>query len=444
MLRLANQGLPASVTDSGENELNCSVVTYHWSKETGVLSSPVHVVSLQGMCPTVITPPVGAAPLARPNTPAAPKGGFDPICEQATGLSIIPPGDDGVGRVETLFDLPCYMVGPSGPESGGPKKAIVLIYDIFGFAPPNTRHNCDTLAEAGFFVIMPDLFRGSGRRDPAFERPTEEAVDTDLYEKVMPFLKAKGYSVVGLVGFCFGGGVAMRAATTGLFQACAGVHASGLNSPQGEELVGKALSPIMLLQAGGDPPLGPVFDTVQKMVSLRDQCVLRTYWDQNHGWCGATGDRSGNPRLAAAVQSALGVMISFFRQRLVPAPQYTLHLYDHCPFCVKVELAMGWCGYDYERRVWGYGEGGVPLGSFDGSSVVGPAGMMNVEETAGQKSLPILQIHAKQKYAPARGASPYMRESGDIVDYFNKLSGFQLSVNTRTCLVGLAQRTIGS
>ena len=224
MLRLANQGLPASVTDSGENELNCSVVTYHWSKETGELSSPVHVVSLQGMCPTVITPPVGAAPLARPNTPAAPTCGFDPICEQATGLSIIPPGDDGVGRVETLFDLPCYMVGPSGPGSGGPKKAIVLIYDIFGFAPPNTRHNCDTLAEAGFFVIMPDLFRGSGRRDPAFERPTEEAVDTDLYEKVMPFLKAKGYSVVGLVGFCFGGGVAMRAATTGLFQACAGAH----------------------------------------------------------------------------------------------------------------------------------------------------------------------------------------------------------------------------
>ena len=53
-----------------------------------------------------------------------------------------------------------------------------------------------------------------------------------------------------------------------------------------------------------------------------------------------------------------------------------------------------------------------------------------------------LQIHAKQKYAPARGASPYMRESGDIVEYFNKLSGFQLSVNTRTCLAGLAQRTI--
>ena len=287
----------------------------------------------------------------------------------------------------------------------------------------------DTVARSMFFFAKP-------RRTPRTAFATFSA-------STAPASVAFAALAGGASGFCFGGGAAMRLASADVFAACAGIHASGMASPEGEAFVSKALCPIMLLQAGGDPSLTPVYETVQKMKSIKDDSVLRTFWDQRHGWCGATGNRTGDPKLKAAVESALTSIIKFFSRTLVtPVPQYTLHLYDHCPFCVKVELAMGWCGYDYERRVWGYGEGGVPLGSFDGSSVVGPAGMMNVEETAGQKSLPILQIHAKQKYAPARGASPYMRESGDIVEYFNKLSGFQLSVNTRTCLAGLAQRTI--
>ena len=50
----------------------------------------------------------------------------------------------------------------------------------------------------------------------------------------------------------------------------------------------------------------------------------------------------------------------------------TMYCFSPCPFCVKVELAMGWCGYDYERRVWGYGEGGVPLRTCPAT----PAGMI--------------------------------------------------------------------
>ena len=54
VIRIANQGLPAAVSDSGEVELECSVVSYSWSKEDGTLSDPV-VVELEGMCPTVIS-----------------------------------------------------------------------------------------------------------------------------------------------------------------------------------------------------------------------------------------------------------------------------------------------------------------------------------------------------------------------------------------------------
>ena len=46
---------------------------------------------------------------------------------------------------------------------GSGERCIILVYDIHGFAPANTQHNCDLLADAGFLVVMPDFFRGSGR-----------------------------------------------------------------------------------------------------------------------------------------------------------------------------------------------------------------------------------------------------------------------------------------
>ena len=36
-------------------------------------------------------------------------------------------------------------------------------------------------------------------------------------------------------------------------------------------------------------------------------------------------------------------------------PGLVLHLYDHCPFCIRVELVLGWKGIAYERKVYGYG-----------------------------------------------------------------------------------------
>ena len=36
-------------------------------------------------------------------------------------------------------------------------------------------------------------------------------------------------------------------------------------------------------------------------------------------------------------------------------PRLTLHLYDHCPYCVRVQLALGWKGIPYEMKLYGYG-----------------------------------------------------------------------------------------
>ena len=96
--------------------------------------------------------------------------------------NVIPEGEKGRGSVETVGDMDMYVVG-----SG--ERCIILVYDIHGFAPPNTQHNCDLLADAGFLVVMPDFFRGSGRGQEGFERPDSDVVDAELADIVLPFVK---------------------------------------------------------------------------------------------------------------------------------------------------------------------------------------------------------------------------------------------------------------
>jgi hypothetical protein len=99
--------------------------------------------------------------------------------------SVVPPATGG-GKIEKLGDMDCYVVGK--PTNG---KAIVLIYDIYGVSD-NCRHNCDLLAQAGYLVVMPDLFRGSGRNDPNFQRPDAANVDREILQTVVPFVHSKG------------------------------------------------------------------------------------------------------------------------------------------------------------------------------------------------------------------------------------------------------------
>jgi dienelactone hydrolase len=195
----------------------------------------------------------------------------------------IPPGPKGRGSVETVGDMSMYVVG-KGP------RAIVLVYDIMGFAPANTQHNCDVLANAGFLVVMPDFFRGSGRGQEGFERPDSDVVDAELANVVLPFVKSKGGKSIGLVGFCFGGGVAARAASTGLLACVGGIHASGLTP----ELAAKTKVPMMMLQAGNDPDLAPVVEAL-KGTDVYDKCVTRQVRKDCLSLC-SVGEHCGSHR----------------------------------------------------------------------------------------------------------------------------------------------------
>lgn len=76
-----------------------------------------------------------------------------------------------------------------------------------------------------------------------------------------------------------------------------------------------------------------------------------------------------------------------------------LHMYDHCPYCTRVQLVLGWRSIPYERQVYGYAD------------VNGPS------KLSGKKVLPILEWQGSQ------GERHVMRESTDIVRWLDVLEG---------------------
>ena len=82
-----------------------------------------------------------------------------------------------------------------------------------------------------------------------------------------------------------------------------------------------------------------------------------------------------------------------------------MHVYDHCPFCQRVELVLARYEIPYERVVYHYGQG-APVKHMGYDPVGGPIKLM------GTKILPVLEI-----LTPATATSTFMGESLEIVAY---------------------------
>ena len=115
-----------------------------------------------------------------------------------------------VGKIENIGrGLPAYVVG--SPDAG---KAVIVVPDIFGIDSGRTTSICDQLADAGYFVVCPDVFRGDFWTEETIEPgplsvwvrnfPYEPVVRKEIADITVPFVKSKGISNIGLWGFCFG------------------------------------------------------------------------------------------------------------------------------------------------------------------------------------------------------------------------------------------------
>ncbi|KAL9377683.1 hypothetical protein Peur_029018 [Populus x canadensis] len=193
--------------------------------------------------------------------------------------------DYGAGTVQELGGLKTYVTGASDS-----KLAILLIADAFGYEAPNLRKLADKVAAAGFFVVVPDFFYG----DPVdLSRP---GFDIEAWKKlhntdkghedaklVIATLKSKCVNSIGAAGFCWGGNVAVKLASSNDIQAAVILHPGPLTIDEIREVK----IPIAVLGAEIDhysPPeqlkeFGEILSAKSQLASL-----LKIFPGVSHGW----------------------------------------------------------------------------------------------------------------------------------------------------------------
>ena len=131
------------------------------------------------------------------------------------------PASDGTARA--------VLVTPRGE---GPFPAVILFMDVFGIRPALTAI-AERLAGHGYVVLVPDLFWRAGAYGPLVPAAVmgDEALKRDLFGRLraatdteradrdtsacIAFLAGLAQirtGPVGVVGYCMGGGIALRAA----------------------------------------------------------------------------------------------------------------------------------------------------------------------------------------------------------------------------------------
>eukprot|EP00667_Euglena_gracilis_P023908 EG_transcript_27233 len=210
------------------------------------------------------------------------------------------------GSLVSIAGADVYEVG-SGP------KVIIYVYDIFGMTATQHHKFCDTLAAAGFLVLMPDFLKDTAcplsnwppkEGIPAFRESVARVEKTcpALVQETVRYAKAKGGIIFGAYGACWGLKVAAGAAVAGLAQAVATAHPSALTA----DLAEAANVPFCVLPSKDEAPM----EDVQVVLAAKPFAALNVWQrfdDMHHGWTGARQDPA-DPRQVQRAEEAYAIV----------------------------------------------------------------------------------------------------------------------------------------
>ncbi|CAM0139611.1 hypothetical protein VKS41_004568 [Umbelopsis sp. WA50703] len=222
-----------------------------------------------------------------------------------------------VGTVENLGDLPVYTVGPKTS-----KKAVFVIYDIFGLHP-NTKQFCDVLANhCGYRVVMPDFFRGKPATPDMLGKMNElmawiqKEGTIDVLEpsinRVKEYLISEGVEKTGVVGFCWGAKIAIQlSARDSYYSAASLIHPSFFAVEDAEG----AQAPLLLIPSKDEADLTAFMEVLSKK-PFGDKCEHHRFDDVHHGFAAARGNWEEDTLDKKRATEAIQLTANFFAKNV--------------------------------------------------------------------------------------------------------------------------------
>ena len=226
-----------------------------------------------------------------------------------------------IATLDGAGDFHAYRAAPAGT----PKAAIVVIQEIFG-VNAGIRRKCDTLAEAGYLAIAPDLFWRLERGieldpdvKPEFDRALELMGQFDQdkgvadIEATIRAARAElgDSSKVGVVGYCLGGRLAFMTAARTDVDASVGYYGVGIDGLLGEK---HAIAHPVLLHVPEEDHFVDKAAQAAMHAGLDDhpKVTIYDYAGEDHGFATEFGER----RSDAAAKLADERTAKFFAENL--------------------------------------------------------------------------------------------------------------------------------
>ncbi|KAH8590297.1 hypothetical protein B0O99DRAFT_599161 [Bisporella sp. PMI_857] len=209
---------------------------------------------------------------------------------------VISKGYGEKGKYETIGGLKTYVTG-----SRSSKKAILVIYDIFGFFP-QTLQGADILASSpeGYQIFMPDFFEGAPASIDWYPPVTDD-------QRPHYIEGVYGAKVWGVVGYCWGGKVVSLTSGKGTrWKAAAQAHPARMDIMDAEIVIPTC---VLASEEEGEEMVNPWAEklTVEKHVER--------FGDQLHGFLSARADLEDG-KVRGEYERGYNIFLDWFAKHL--------------------------------------------------------------------------------------------------------------------------------